>query len=151
MERMAKSGFAYYVFPIASECLEIMGAFYDDKEFSDHGESTARAKRALKKCFKNIRGGRYPKNQKLVFENLRCGFAHMMRPGAEVAVGSLASGDTEDMHWKKMKDGKTIFIAECFIGDLAKAVDNLTNAVAKKKDGIYLDKATEVYLDRDVT
>lgn len=147
IKRMIDLGFDYLSFPLIAQTIELIGSFFDQNPFDQSGiESQQRIDRfhsGIKQLFK---GGAYQQNKSAFYENLRCFFAHQMRPGAGFLLTSRKNGIPDDKHLEKSASGDRFLIIECFYDDLQAAVKQLLHQIAKESGAIDKKKVFDVFL-----
>lgn len=145
--RMISQGFDYLAFPVIAQTIELIGSFFDSNPFDQSGvEAAKRADRfqnGIKHLFKD---SAYKNNNGDFYENLRCSFAHQMRPGSGFYLTSLKNGVPRSNHLKKAGSGDRFLIIECFFDDLEKAVKRLLGDISKNLDKIDKAKVEQVFL-----
>lgn len=141
IKAMIDQGFDYLAFPLIAQTIELIGAFYDSTPFDEDEKN--RFQNGIKHLFKNQV---YKQNQTDLYENIRCFFAHQMRPGSGYLLTSLRNGVPKELHLKKAATGDRLLIVECFYEDLKLAVTRLMNDIRKELDGIDKKKVTETFL-----
>lgn len=147
IKKMIDQGFDYLAFPVIAQTIELIGSFFDSNPFDQSGtEATKRADRfqnGIKHLFKD---SAYKNNNGDFYENLRCSFAHQMRPGSGFYLTSLGNGIPKNKHLKKADSGDRFLIIECFFEDLEKAVKRLVGEISKNLDKIDKTKVEQVFL-----
>jgi len=147
IRRMIDQDFDYLAFPVIAQTIELIGSFFDNNPFDQSGvESEKRADRfqnGIKHLFKD---SAYKNNNGEFYENLRCSFAHQMRPGSGFYLTSLRNGIPKNKHLKKADSGDRFLIIECFFEDLEKAVKRLMGDISKNLDKIDKAKVEQVFL-----
>ena len=147
IRRMIEQGFDYLAFPVIAQTIELIGSFFDNHPFDQSGvEAVKRADRfqnGIKHLFKD---STYKNNNGEFYENLRCSFAHQMRPGSGFYLTSLRNSVPKNQHLKKTESGDRFLIIECFLDDLEKAVKRLLGDISKNLDRIDKAKVDQVFL-----
>ncbi len=147
IKSMIDQGFDYLAFPLVAQTIELIGAFFDTNPFDQSGVAAEgrvdRFHNGIKHLFKdNV----YKNNRAEFYENLRCSFAHQMRPGNGFLLTSSRNGFTEKDHLAKTASGDRLLVIEFFFADLALAVKRLLNEIKKAQNNIDKAKITEVFL-----
>lgn len=147
IKRMIDQGFDYLSFPLIAQTIELIGSFFDQNPFDQSGiESQKRIDRfgqGIKQLFKN---SAYKNNNSDFYENLRCFFAHQMRPGSGFYLTSLKNGIPKSMHLKRAESDDRFLIIECFYDDLEAAVKSLLIQIAKESGAIDKSKVSDTFL-----
>ena len=147
IKRMIDQGFDYLSFPLIAQTIELIGSFFDQNPFDQSGiESKKRIDRfhnGIKQLFKD---SAYQQNKGKFYENLRCFFAHQMRPGAGFLLTSRNNGIPDEKHLEKSESGDRFLIIECFYDDLQAAVKRLLQQIAKESGAIDKTKVSEIFL-----
>jgi hypothetical protein len=147
IKKMIEQGFDYLAFPLIAQTVELIGSFFDTNPLDQSGiEATKRVDRfqnGIKHLFSD---SVYKNNQGKFYENLRCFFAHQMRPGGGFLLTSQKHGFTRIQHLKNSDSGDRILIIEYFFEDLAKATKRLLNEIKKDQCKIDKNKASQVFL-----
>jgi hypothetical protein len=147
IKKMIEQGFDYLAFPLIAQTVELIGSFFDTNPLDQSGiEATKRVdrfKNGIKHLFSD---SAYKNNQGKFYENLRCFFAHQMRPGGGFLLTSEKNGFTRSQHLKNSDSGDRILIIECFFSDLEKATKKLLNEIKKDQGKIDKNKVSQVFL-----
>lgn len=147
IRRMINQGFDYLAFPVIAQTIELIGSFFDNNPFDqssvDAKKRADRFQNGIKHLFKD---NAYKNNNSEFYENLRCSFAHQMRPGSGFYLTSLKNDIPKSQHLKKAESGDRFLIIECFLGDLEKAVKRLMGEISKNLDKIDKAKVEQVFL-----
>jgi hypothetical protein len=146
IKSMIDQGFAYLAFPLVAQTIELIGAFFDPNPFDQSGVDASRRADRFQNGIKHLfKDSVYKNNQKVLYENLRCSFAHQMRPGSGFLLTSTRNGFTEDDHLDKTDNGERLVVIEYFFADLERAVKRLLNDI-KREQNIDKSKVSEVFL-----
>ncbi|MFA6979991.1 MAG: hypothetical protein WC209_11795 [Ignavibacteriaceae bacterium] len=116
----------YIAFIIIAIGIEFLGAFYDDKEFTDFSQSEIRFCNGLKNLFKN---NWYKQNQSFLFKSFRGPLIHQYRIGSGILLTSnCKNGASIEEHLKTM-DNDRVFVLEGFFEDFKDAADKFRNSI----------------------
>ena len=122
-------GLQYLSFGVMASMIEFLGACFDEDDFFNPGCSKKRFQKAVDAldAFTNYR--KYNKGDKHdLYKNLRCGMAHIGRPGKEIAFTEKRDKAAKDKHLEicKTTDGvRLVLVCEDFFDDLNKASQEL--------------------------
>jgi len=149
VKSLIEKGFDYLAFVIISQGIETLGSFFDDKDF-DFFEPGLPKKRFLKGL--SLMDTKYQPVGEMLWENLRCGLAHQLKPKKDVSLSSYQSKLTDQQHlFKGDKTGTTYLVVDTLFKDFEVACNNVieklkdsTNSEipANKKDTIHLTVST---------
>jgi hypothetical protein len=142
---LIEKGFDYLAFVIIGQGIETLGSFFDDKPF-DHYEVGLPKKRFLKGL--SLMDNRYQAIGDLLWENLRCGLAHQLKPKKDISLTSYKSKATDLQHlYKGDKTGNTYLVVDTLFKDFKSAC---LKVIEKLKDPtnneIPADKKLTVHL-----
>jgi hypothetical protein len=151
ISKMVKTdGLQYLSFGVMSSMIEFMGACFDDHDFFEPGKSEKRFKKAINELnsFREYR--KHNDGDHDIYKNLRCGMAHIGKPGKGIAFTELKDSDDCDKHLKvcNCNDGtkRLILVCEYFFCDLNMAAKELLDrmksndqSVKKKHDQDFMN------------
>lgn len=130
-----KSGAPYLAFLNIVIGIEFLGACLDERPFIEKNLSEKRFNKALKKLF-DKKYHKYSKanNPFYLYENLRCGLVHQIRPLGGIMFTTRSEAITDgNSHLKKLETGELIIVLEDLYEDFENAVNRLIRQVKDKK------------------
>ncbi len=112
-------GHHYLGFGVVACGIEFLGACIDKHQWDKPGLSQKRFESAVNELF----DAKYHPYVHVLFEHLRCGMAHIMRPQGSVAFTTQAESVTDGTHHLKVfaGTGKLVLVSETFYADFAEA------------------------------
>jgi len=131
---------AYLAFGLIAQGIETLGAILDEKKIHDNdkGLSEKRFRSAIRTLF-NWQGSLYPKyaaenSEYDLFEYLRCGMSHVLRPAGKVAFTTKKESKIDGTkHLEVAKEtGKLILVIEEFYEDFHRACKKCKNCIREK-------------------
>jgi hypothetical protein len=136
-----QSGAGYLAFALIAQAIELLGALLDEQEFSESRLSEDRFAKAISVLF--VRNPQYAEMNKkdsdfYLYEHLRCGMAHILRPKARVIF--VGENDAKRMSLEHLKvqtiDGysetQLVLILENLYEDLKEACRRAKILIKKK-------------------
>lgn len=149
VKSLIEKGFDYLAFVIISQGIETLGSFFDDKDF-DFFEPGLPKKRFLKGL--SLMTPKYQLVGEMLWENLRCGLAHQLKPKKDIALSSYQSKLTDQQHlFKGDKTGTTYLVVDTLFKDFEiacnKVIEKLKDSnnseiPSNKKNTIHLTVST---------
>lgn len=130
IQQIQAYGHHYFSFLLIASGIEFLGACLDDKPFHKKGLSGSRFKEAIKKLFPET----YHNYADCLYDNLRCGLAHVSKPNREIGLTHQADAvkfKTSHLLQKTDKD-QLILVSEKFFEDFEQACNTVLNC--SKKD-----------------
>ena len=124
-------GLQYLSFGVMASMIEFLGACFDEDDFFETKRSDQRFRAAVDKldAFTNYRKYNKKGDKHDLYKNLRCGMAHIGRPGKEVAFTEKRDKAAKDKHLEicKTTDGEVrlVLVCEDLFDDLNKASQEL--------------------------
>ena len=118
MLEMADKGYAYYVFGILGQAIELVGAM-----FVGEIETTAKEPERFLEGVSKIFAGRnkYTNIKAELYTSLRNAMIHQLRPGSKFLLTRL--GETKaEMHLERDGEGRVILVIQEMIGDFKKGM-----------------------------
>ncbi len=135
---IATPGLQYLSFGVMASMIEFLGACFDEEDFFKVGCSACRFRKAINELDAFSAYRKYNKNDKYKYDlytNLRCGMAHIGRPGKGVAFTDRTDLKDSNKHLKicKMNDSteRLILVCEDLFHDLSKAATELLDKMKK--------------------
>jgi hypothetical protein len=142
---LIEKGFDYLAFVIIGQGIETLGSFFDNKPF-DHYEIGLPKKRFLKGL--SLMESKYQVIGEFLWENLRCGLAHQLKPKKKISLTSYKSSATDLQNlYKGDKSGTTYLVVDVlfrdFVNACQKVIEKLTDPTnteipSDKKHAIHL-------------
>lgn len=136
----------YLGFGVVACAVEFLGACMDGFPFEQQGVSRQRFESAIKTNFDKKYHPYADKNSKYdLYNHLRCGMAHVMRPQGKIAFTTHSESitdNTQHLHVLASLD-KLVLISEPFYADFAEASKKMKQHMAA---GAYTKKLTDCYL-----
>ncbi|REE07628.1 hypothetical protein DFQ09_1162 [Winogradskyella pacifica] len=133
----------FQAFIILSIGIEFLGAFVDEKDFNEFGQSQNRFENSLKHWFNNKW---YEQNRTWIYQNLRGPLVHQYRPGKEILLTSKCKNNIDlEKHLTK-SNGKTIFVLEQLFADFKKACEKIDREMNNDKSPYKNTKMSEKYM-----
>lgn len=121
--------------------IEFLGACVDDHPFHASSHSAERFKRGIDD-FMSKSDSRYKKYQDSLYKHLRCGIAHVMRPGGKVLFTSRDESVQDQTHHFQIINDQLLLVCEDFYDDFGTAcqslIDQLPNLSSPKLEQPYL-------------
>lgn len=127
MGKDGKTPYPYLGFSMVSQCIEVLGACFDEYDWEDHNLSGLRFRLAIKMLFPEKYQQFSGKKLKIdLFKNLRCPMVHQMRPGKNIGLSERKHqrNDASLIHLTQL-NGQLILIYEDFLEDFKRASNKL--------------------------
>lgn len=121
-KKIVRRGFHYISFALVALGTEFLGACLDPYDFAERGLSEKRFIQAMRELFPQ----QYQQHCKALYDDLRCGFAHMLRPGRRFALTGRAESKREKTKHlcpfcREPFPDATVLVAEQFYFDFEQA------------------------------
>ena len=138
----------YLSFAVMAQAIEFLGACLDEEAWDKPNQSEKRFNSAVKKLFK-ASSKEYTKytsssSDHYLYEGLRCGLIHMMRPRRKVFLTHRAESKRENTSHLGKTDGKLILVAEDLYDDVKRACEKVIQRIDQNK--ITNKKVNDSYL-----
>ncbi len=126
-KRLIDKEFYFISFSLIAVGIEFLGACLDENPFLEEGHSKKRFNKAIKHLFDK----KY--HQLELYENLRCGFAHVLLPGKGIDVIQQSEIDITKgkIHLGKYKN-RLVLVSQEFYEDFAKACEEIIKRIDNK-------------------
>lgn len=123
VQGLIDTGFDYLAFVIIGQGIEMLGSFFDDKPF-DHYEYGLPKKRFTKGI--TLMDAKYQSLETFLWENLRCGLAHQLKPKREITLTSHRSGAPDIANlYKGDKTNLTYLVVDTLFKDFKVACEKV--------------------------
>jgi hypothetical protein len=126
-ESIVSQGFHYISFALVGLGIEFLGACLDPYEFGETRLSRSRFTNAIDTLFPQ----RYKNHSKALYESLRCGLAHQLRPAGRFWLTHRKESRKEKTKHLGAFKGGTILIAEDFYRDFSDACKKVIEMIDK--------------------
>lgn len=126
-KEMVEAGYAYYVFGIMAQAVELVGAM-SEGGIEVTAKEPDRFKTGVSKVF--AKRGKYTNLKNDFYQSLRNPMIHQMRPGAKFVLTEKANGAGSEEHLKQDDQGRIVLVIEFLIEDFEKGM----NAIYKSKE-----------------
>lgn len=118
----------FQAFVVLSIGVELMGNAFDEKEFTDFGESEIRFKNALGKLFKD---NWYKNNKEFLYKQYRGPILHQYRTGEEIYLTSNVKNDAPLNEHLGLVNNKRVLVLEVLYEDFKAALKKLKGMIDK--------------------
>jgi hypothetical protein len=123
--------------------IEFLGAFFDDKDFDNFGQSEARFKNSVSNLFKDVW---YKNNSNWLFEVFRGPLIHQYRAGDKILLTSVCKNNAPISDHLRIVNNKRVFVLEKLFEDFKLAASRLKNiAINVNQNKLKPDKIEEEY------
>lgn len=127
LRQMITSGLRYLSFAVMGSVIELLGAAYDSDDFHEIGVSRKRFDAALQNIpsltpYAHYRGTNTPHD---LYNNMRCGMAHVGKPGKGVVFAERADPTCGRLHLQTREfsgNPRLILVCENLYDDIVKAI-----------------------------
>lgn len=141
--QMITSGLRYLSFAVMGSAIELLGAIYDSADFHKTGLSEKRFNAAIKtiQSLKGYRPYMKPTHYDL-YTNMRCGMAHVGKPGNGVVFTERADPQSGHLHLQTLKfsgNPRLILVCEELYEDIVKAVADVRGDAGNLKKQLTQD------------
>jgi hypothetical protein len=140
IDRMIQTpGLQYLSFGVMASMIEFLGACFDGADFFKTGCSDSRFRRAINEldAFSEYRPYNVKCDPHDLYTNLRCGMAHIGRPGKEIAFTERKDPKDCDKHLKicRLDDSteRLILVCEDLFDDLSRAAKELLDKMKQSQ------------------
>lgn len=126
LKTMIQSGLHYFSFAIMGSVIELLGAVYDSDDFHKVGVSKSRFNTTLERIPNLKRYERYKDTTHDLYANMRCGMAHVGKPGPGVVFTQRTDATCGRRHLENDAFNGTsrlILVCEDLYDDIIKAID----------------------------
>jgi len=137
--------FDYFAFVIIGQGIEMLGSFFDDKPF-DYYEPRLPLKRFKKGL--TLMDTKYQEMENILWENLRCGLAHQLKPKRDIYLTSYKSGGNDSINtYRGDKSGYIYFVVDSLFKDFKIACEKVIDKLKDPANSeIPPDKRKEIHL-----
>jgi len=149
MWTVIQGGAGYLAFSLIAQGIELLGALLDEQEFNDSNLSEDRFRTALRELFPKSYTGHSTKEAEFyLYEDLRCGMAHVLRPQGR--IGFIGRTEAREMRVSNLQAVNyearklLVLVLEDFFDDFAEACRKAKNRI-KKKSHAKLDRGYLVF------
>lgn len=132
-----QSGAGYLAFSLIAQGIELLGALLDEQEFNDSNLSEDRFRTALRELFPKTYMGHSTKGAEFyLYEDLRCGMAHVLRPQGRIGfIGRTEAREMRVSHLQPVDhEGRRllVLVLEDLFDDFSEACRKAKNRIKKK-------------------
>lgn len=141
IKKVIDAGAGYLAFGLIAEGVEFLGALMDDAEFHEKNLSEKRFQSGIHQFFPTTytKYNRKPANDAdrriFLYEELRCGMAHVLRPKPRLGFTGRADGKAAQ-HLQLVRDGDTeilVLVLDAFFDDFVEACRKAKNQLKQRR------------------
>lgn len=140
-KEMVEAGYAYYVFGIMAQAVELVGAMYEGG-IEATAKEPDRFKTGVSKVF--AKRGKYTNLKNDFYQSLRNPMIHQMRPGAKLVLTEKANGAGSEDHLKQDDQGRIVLVIETLIEDFAQGMKSIYKS--KEIDHLLAEPFHQVFM-----
>ena len=148
VQRMTYEGLGYLATGMIAVGIEFLGACLDEHDFRKDGESEKRFKKGIAEFMGKV-NAKYipynnPRSEFYLYEQLRCGMAHIIRPAGKVVFTGRGEAQRDGLvHLEVMaKYHVLILVVEDFCDEFIEACERLRRRIPKLTN----PKVKEIFL-----
>jgi len=127
----------YLSFAAMAQAIEFLGACLEEEAWDKRKQSEKRFNNAIKKLFKSINKEYIkhasPSSDHYLYEGLRCGLIHMMRPQPKLFLTHRDESKREHTTHLGKTNGHLVLVAEDLYDDLRRACERVIQRIDSNK------------------